>query len=197
MEKGQFKEFNTLEHSERKWGWKKKNWILIRMLKGGTQRMRESAFYTKRGGGGGVLIDGWARISCQGRKLSEKSNSAWYPKDKPIPVRESFVVFRWMSFILPLAASSISKSFLNWLPDQSQTHNSNRKRAGAEAGSAFSWWTITNSTKSATNNLLVIEAGTKWKHRKVLFFCKKWNQDRWSLVWPSVFTPESSVAVWK
>lgn len=88
------------------------------MLKGGTQKTRKSAFDAKREA---ALIDGWAHIGCQGRKMSEKSNSAFELEDKPIPARESFVAFRWMSFILPLAALSISKLFLHWLLDQSHT----------------------------------------------------------------------------
>lgn len=55
MEKSQFKEFNIFGEAAKEV--RKKNWILIWTLKGGTQRMRESAFYTKRLGGD-VLIDG-------------------------------------------------------------------------------------------------------------------------------------------
>lgn len=61
------------------------------MLKGGTQKTRKSAFYAKREA---ALIDGGAHIGCQGRKMSEKSNSAFELEDKPIPARESFVAFR-------------------------------------------------------------------------------------------------------
>lgn len=82
------------------------------------KRQERVPFYAKREA---ALIDGWAHIGCQGRKMSEKSNSAFELEDKPIPARESFVAFRWMSFILPLAALSISKLFLHWLLDQSHT----------------------------------------------------------------------------
>ena len=47
VEKGQFMEYNIWRSSEEMR--LEKNWILIWMLKGGTQRIRESAFYTKRG----------------------------------------------------------------------------------------------------------------------------------------------------
>lgn len=49
MEQGQFKEFSILDEQ---WGSEseKKNWILICMLKGGTQRMRECSIYTQKKG---------------------------------------------------------------------------------------------------------------------------------------------------
>lgn len=91
MEKGQHKEFGSLWERQSGSESGKQNWILIWMLKGGTQKTRKSAFYAKREA---ALIDGGAHIGCQGRKMSEKSNSAFELEDKPIPARESFVAFR-------------------------------------------------------------------------------------------------------
>lgn len=83
-------------------------------------RGRERAHFFPKGGS-----YWWMRpcILLLSEKKSEKSNSALVWEDQPTPSQESSVAFRWTSFILLLTASSISKLFLNWLPDQSTTHN--------------------------------------------------------------------------
>lgn len=159
------------------------------MLKGGTQRMRESAFYRKEGREGGVLIDGWAHVSCQERKLSEKSNSAWCQNTSQFQ-QESHLWYlgEWASFYPSLPCVFLDHSLIDSPINHALTTQTEKC---ARVGGWFCFFPMMyyqEFTKSASNKIcffgqlitsvlfleatgcrLVTEVGMKWKDCWFLF----------------------------
>ncbi len=113
-----------------------------------TKDKRECLLHKK---GGGVRIDGCAHIGCQERKLSEKSNSAWYQKISQFQ-QESHLWYlgEWASFY-----PSLPGLFLNrYLTDFPINHTSTIQTASMlEQRLVLLFndvWTM-NSTNSAAN----------------------------------------------
>lgn len=68
-----------------------------------------------------VLIDGWAHIACQGRKLSEKSNFAWYQEISQFQQRSHlWYVGKWALFYPLLPCLFLNRSLIDFQINDTQ-----------------------------------------------------------------------------
>lgn len=105
--------------------------------------------------GSGVRIDGWVHIVCQGSKLSEKSNFAWYQRISQFQ-QESHLWYlgEWASFYPSLPCLFLNRSLIDFPINHTHTHAS---KCRAEAGSAFQMMHDHEFTNSAVNNCTIFK----------------------------------------